>query len=102
MKATKNVGESIKARNAGWRFAGAVPKSFDDHVAKSVPLYGLGHDLVVSLSDFFLSEGSVCYEIGCSTGALIKKIAVHNEAKRIEAIGIDVEPDMIKFARLNC
>ena len=102
MKATKNVGESIKAPNAGWRFAGDVPKSFDDHVAKSVPLYALGHDLVVGLSDFFLSDASVCYELGCSTGALTKKIADHNKEKGIEAIGIDVEADMIKFARLSC
>jgi tRNA (cmo5U34)-methyltransferase len=102
MKNPKNVGESIEARNAGWRFSGAVPQSFDDHVAKSVPLYELGHDLIVSLCDFFLSDGSVCYDIGCSTGGLIKKIAAHNADKHIEAIGIDAEADMVRHARSAC
>ena len=87
--------------NAAWTFGGATPGAFDEHVARSVPLYDEGHELVVNLSDFFLSEGSTCYELGCSTGALIMKIALHHRDVTLRAFGIDVEQDMIAFARAH-
>lgn len=94
------VGDHIEAKNAGWSFSGDTPKHFDMHVAKSVPLYMEGHDLVVRLSDYFLSHGSICYEVGCSTGELTRKIYEHNAFKQVQAIGIDNEMAMIEFA--NC
>jgi len=97
-----STGDRIKADNASWSFAGDVAKNFDDHVSKSVPQYLEGHGLVVDISDFFLQRGSVCYEIGASTGALIEKVALHNKSKKIKAIGIDVEKDMVAFARKKC
>jgi tRNA (cmo5U34)-methyltransferase len=93
------VGDSISADNAAWSFGGEIPQHFQDHVRKSVPLYAEGHDVVVKLSDFFLSEGSLCYELGCSTGALIHKIATGSAQRGIQAIGVDIECDMIAYAR---
>lgn len=66
------VGDSIVAENASWSFRGSVSENFTDHVRKSVPLYEEGHDLVCKVSDFFLQDGSLCYELGVSTGALIQ------------------------------
>jgi tRNA (cmo5U34)-methyltransferase len=94
-----DVGDSISADNAAWSFGGEIPKHFQDHVTRSVPLYVEGHDVIVKLSDFFLSEGSICYELGCSTGELIHKIAIGNRQRGIRAIGIDIEGDMIAYAR---
>lgn len=94
-------GDSIHAQNAGWTFAGKVPEKFDEHVSKSVPMYHQGHDLVVKLSDYFLSNGSFCYDLGCSTGTLTKNIAQRNNHKKIQVIGIDSEADMINFAKNN-
>ena len=34
------AGENIKTENANWSFKGSVPKNFDKHIVKSVPLYG--------------------------------------------------------------
>lgn len=93
------VGDKIKAENAGWSFGGDTPLSFEDHVSKSVPLYEEGHEIVVQLSDFFLHQNSTCYEIGSSTGVLLNKIVKRSRSKNIHAIGIDVEPDMIAFAK---
>jgi len=93
------VGENLKVDNASWTFSGDVAKNFEDHVQKSVPLYLEGHQLVLEISDFFLHQNSICYEIGCSTGILCSKLAKHNEAKKARIIGIDVEPDMISFAK---
>ncbi|WP_107496472.1 methyltransferase domain-containing protein [Thalassobius sp. I31.1] len=96
---TGKVGDTIKAKSAGWSFGGETPASFEDHVAKSVPLYQEGHDVVVQLSDYFLHQNSLCYEIGSSTGVLLDKVVNHNHQKNIRAVGIDVESDMVAFAK---
>lgn len=94
-----NVGDSIKADRGNWKFSGDVPKSFDDHVSRSVPMYFEGHDLICDLSDFFVKNESVVYELGCSTGTLLLKLAEHNSSKvGAQFIGIDIEPDMVDFA----
>ncbi|MEO6093127.1 MAG: methyltransferase domain-containing protein [Novosphingobium sp.] len=97
------VGQNITAENAGWSFGGDVPETFVDHIKQSVPLYELGHDLICQLSDFFVHRGSRVYEIGTSTGELIRKLAQHNRSKAgAQFIGFDVEPEMIKQARRHC
>ena len=93
------IGEGISSRRANWNFSGEVATNFDVHASKSIPLYHDGHNLVCELSDFFLSPNSLCYEIGCATGTLIKKISEHNLSKEnINYIGIDIESDMIEIA----
>lgn len=99
LKFNETVGDSIVTQNASWSFAGDTPKSFDSHVEKSVPLYHEGHDLVVKLSDFFVSQHSVCYDIGCSTGTLTRMIANRNQSKGVRVIGLDGEKDMISYAQ---
>ncbi|MFL0082033.1 methyltransferase domain-containing protein [Tenacibaculum maritimum] len=98
----KKVGNNISSNNANWSFSGEVPKNFDNHVGKSVPMYKEGHDLVCRLSDFFLADGSKCYEIGSSTGELTKKIAEHNVYKKINFIGIDPIIEMVDVANEKC
>lgn len=94
----KSVGDNIEASRAGWSFGGDVAISFDDHVSKSVPLYTEGHNLICGLSDFFIKNDSVVYEIGCSTGTLITKLANHSNQKSAKFVGVDVEQKMIDFA----
>ena len=98
-----NTGDSISAKNANWSFGGDVAKTFDAHVSKSVPIYDEGHALVVRLSDFFLVPGSLCYELGCSTGKLthlLHERSAHKENVRI--IGVDREAEMVEEARKRC
>lgn len=94
-----NVGEGIDAGNASWTFGKDVPKTFDQHVQKSVPFYREGHDLILQISDYFITPQSLCYEIGCSTGALTRKLATRH-AYGTRFVGIDVEPRMIEQAKL--
>lgn len=96
-KKNKIVGEGIEASNAKWTFSEKVPEKFSKHVKRSVPLYEEGHELVLKLSDFFIQENSICYELGVSTGALIKKLAKRH--KKTKFIGIDIEKKMIKQAQ---
>jgi tRNA (cmo5U34)-methyltransferase len=94
------VGDGLKADNANWKFGNEVADGFDSHARRSIPLYSEGHDLVTRLSDFFITSGSVCYEIGCSTGTLTYSLGHHNRDKAgARFIGIDIEKDMIQAAR---
>ena len=99
----KNItlaGDNIPVSSARWTFGNDVAEHFDDHVAKSVPLYCIGHDLIVSLSDYFIKCDSVCYEIGCSTGTLISQLASrHSDYKNARFVGLDVESEMIAKAQ---
>ncbi len=98
-----NVGHKIEAKNAGWSFGGDVADTFVDHIRQSVPMYEEGHDLVCQFSDYFVSNSSACYEIGVSTGELMKKLAVHNQGKpNARWIGIDTEKPMIDKAKKHC
>lgn len=92
------VGDSIAAHNAGWSFGEDVPETFVNHVRRSVPFYDAGHELICELSDFFVKDDSICYEIGVSTGELLGKLARHNAGKRARWCGIDVEDKMVARA----
>ncbi len=92
-------GDGIKAQNANWRFDGDVAEQFETHVRKSVPMYEEGHDLVVKLSDYFVKEDSICYELGSSTGLLSHKLAKHHDFRQAKFIGIEQEADMVKKAK---
>jgi tRNA (cmo5U34)-methyltransferase len=100
-EAVKSVGDGIEARNAGWSFGGDTPKVFDEHVRKSVPLYREGHDLILRMSDFFVRDGGSCYDIGCSTGALLLELADRHSGRSVRWVGVEVEEAMVESARGN-
>ena len=94
----KSVGQEIEAENAGWSFSGDVAKTFEDHIRQSIPLYDEGHNLIAKLSDYFVKDGSICYEVGSSTGILSYKLAQHNCNKNARFVGIEIEEGMHKQA----
>lgn len=94
-----SVGDNIDSGNAAWKFSGEMVKDFEDHVAKSVPLYQEGHDLILKISDYFVKDDSVCYEIGTSTGVLSYKLASRFSDRDARFVGLDIEEDMIRLAR---
>ncbi len=94
-----NAGDSIETKNANWSFSGEVVDNFEEHVRKSVPLYDEGHHLVTELSDYFIKDDSICYEIGSSAGTLSHKLATKNSFKNAKFYGIEIEEDMVKKAQ---
>ncbi|QCP55150.1 methyltransferase domain-containing protein [Trinickia violacea] len=92
------VGDGIVTGNASWSFGGDTARHFEAHVSKSVPRYADGHSIVLGLSDFFVKRDSVCYEIGCSTGALTRQLA-QRHAGSVRWVGIDIEANMIDQAK---
>ena len=93
-----NVGDNIAADKGRWSFSGEVSKTFDEHVSRSVPFYNEGHQLIVDMQEFFLQDESVCYEIGCSTGSLIKLLSENNANEKTKYYGIDNVKEMIEVA----
>jgi tRNA (cmo5U34)-methyltransferase len=97
------VGQDIETGRADWSFGGNVADTFVSHVRQSVPYYDAGHDLICALSDYFVHPDSVCYEIGASTGQLIRKLAEHHAHKpEVQWIGIDAVEPMVAKAREYC
>ena len=98
-----SVGQKIEAQNAGWTFGNNVADTFVDHIRQSVPLYESGHDLTCQLSDYFVHSDSVVYEIGTSTGEMIRNLAEHNQSKAgARFVGIEIEPPMVRAAEKHC
>jgi len=97
------VGQQITADNGGWTFGNNVSETFVDHIRQSVPLYESGHDLICQLAPFFVKNDSIVYEIGTSTGELLRKLAESQASKKqARFIGMDVETEMVKAARQHC
>jgi len=96
-------GDAIQTQIGGWSFDERTVPTFDSHVEKSVPFYHEGHSLITKISDFFVKHDSVCYDLGCSTGSLLKKLHSYHEGKAgARFIGIDREPAMISSAKRKC
>ncbi len=92
------AGDGIHAARAGWSFGGETPQRFDRHIGRSVPNYEAGHTLIEQVSDFFVRSDSIAYEIGTSTGTLLRRLAKRHPHGTCW-IGIDVERAMIEHAR---
>ena len=94
----QQLGDKIEAKNANWKFNGEMVEQFETHVEKSVPLYLEGHELVANLSDYFVKEDSICYELGSSAGTLTHKLAKRHSFRDANFIGIEIEEDMVNKA----
>ena len=95
----QSVGDNIDVGNASWKFSGKMVTEFEEHVSKSVPLYHEGHDIILKISDYFVKDDSICYEIGTSTGVLSYKLASRFSDRGAKFIGLDREQDMIVNAK---
>jgi len=96
------VDKNLFAENASWTFNKNVPKKFDKHIEKSIPFYKEMHWLCEQISDFYIKEDSTVFDVGCSTGSLLIKIASrHKNKKKVKYIGLDIVKNMVKFAKQN-
>lgn len=83
---------------SNWKFDGSVVPVFDEHVRQSVPMYDEIHRQIAEMSAWFLEEGTNVYDIGSSTGEVIKNLKSSYPDKNIEIIGIDNSPEMTEKA----
>jgi tRNA (cmo5U34)-methyltransferase len=88
----------IKKKRGLWNFGGNVAPNFVDHILRSVPFYKNGHEIIMKSSDFFLKNGSVCYDIGSSTAELLINLSKFTN-KKVKFIGLDSENKMVNFSK---
>ena len=63
-------------------------------------MYQWTHEVALKTSDFFLTEKGNSYDLGCSTGTFLSKLARRNDNyKKIKFIGVDEIKDMCKIAK---
>lgn len=93
------VDDAIDAENGNWSFAANDPVILSNHMRKSIPNYDKGHSLILEISEFFVKQESIIYDIGCSNGELTRQLASKYQGKKVQAIGIDCEKNFIKAAK---
>ena len=75
--------------------------SFDDHINTSIPRYSDIHACIDGLIQYFVTDAARIYDIGCSTGSLLRRIDVKFKDKSLELIGIDQSANLLPHAQAN-
>ena len=84
-----------------FRFNEGVAEVFDDMLSRSVPGYEQVIDMTAQLLSRFLENEDRVYDLGCSTGATLIKLAKKLEPLALHFTGIDNSAAMIAKASLK-
>lgn len=96
----KVVDNALSAVPGAWRFDEEVSKGFDSHVRKSVPFYEEIQRMVVDLSEYFVRDQSVIYDLGSSTGSTLQQLSqAHKTKENTQFTGVDISEPMVLEAR---
>jgi tRNA (cmo5U34)-methyltransferase len=83
-----------------FEFNEPVARVFDDMLERSVPFYKECQQMVVDLALHFAQKDSAVYDLGCSTGTLLRLLAKATPSKqKIRFVGLDNSEAMLKKAR---
>ena len=103
MKDDNKVDELITAIPGEWKFDAQVVAKFDEYVSKSVPLYYEFQSMIVEMSEWFIRDNSVVFDIGSSTGETISQLIKKHERKvNLKFVGVDNSNSMIEAANIKC
>ena len=83
-----------------WEFNNKVSKVFDQHVRESIPFYNQFHKQIAKISEFYLKDNSIIYDLGCSTGNYIKEVCKLKK-KNLNIYGVDESKTMLKLANFK-
>jgi tRNA (cmo5U34)-methyltransferase len=96
------IDNNLTSRIGDFRFDKNVAVQFDSHVRKSVPFYDEIQRMIVEMSDWFVHENSIIYDLGTSVGETIYNLyQKHFETKSPRFIGVDNSKAMLDMARKN-
>ncbi len=79
-----------------FRFNEAVADVFPDMLRRSIPGYAASIEAIGSLAARYVTEGSVCYDLGCSLGAATIAMRQGIRAPDCRIIAVDNAPAMIE------
>jgi len=86
-------------KRSSWTFSKEVSEQFEEHVRQSLPFYDRLQEMIVSLSDYFVSKNGVIYDLGTATGETIYRLHERHHDKNMHYIGLDSSEAMIKKAK---
>lgn len=69
-------------------------QDFDRHILQSIPNYDVLFSSIVRLSDYFKDENKIIYDIGCSTGNLLRYFQRVNKYTG-KMVGLDVSRNLL-------
>ncbi len=91
------AGDKAPAR---FEFDESVARVFEDMLTRSVPYYKECQRLVLALTARFVQKGSNVYDLGCSTGTLMKLLAKSlPQTRDVALVGVDNSAPMLARAR---
>lgn len=79
----------------GGAFSFDKVQNFDEHIGLSIPNYSHIHELVLSLACWFIKSGANVYDLGCSTGSLLRKLAAKFPYPDARFIGYDISENLL-------
>ena len=100
MKNKNYFGRGVTSiEGTSWKFNKNVSNQFDKHVRQSIPHYDDIQKYICSLSEWFLKDGSIIYDLGCSTGETAKNLFKKFPKIDFKYYGYDLSAEMIKIAK---
>lgn len=84
-----------------FKFDEAVVKVFPDMIRRSVPGYAAIISAIGLLAGRFATEGSVCFDLGCSLGAASLAMRQQIAARDCRVVAVDCSPAMVEQCRKN-
>ena len=83
-----------------FEFNEPVARVFDDMLERSIPFYKECQQMVVHLTLHFAQKDSAVYDLGCSTGTLLRRLVrAIPEKQNIRFVGLDNSDAMLEKAR---
>ena len=84
----------MRKEKPGKKFSFDTITEFDKHISQSIPNYDILFNSIVRLSDYFKDENNVIYDVGCSTGNLLRHLCREDLFKG-EMIGLDISTNLL-------
>jgi len=84
-------------RHKHFEFDEEVALVFDDMLDRSIPFYEQNLDLCIALAKTYLNDKDLVYDLGCSTGSCLIKLA--KQGLDLDLHGIDNSSSMLEIAR---
>jgi tRNA (cmo5U34)-methyltransferase len=82
-----------------WRFNDEVASKFDAHVEQSIPHYSSFQKYIARISEWFLKDDCLVYDLACSTGETINQLLNLKISTKFSIIGMDNSKKMINLAK---
>lgn len=98
---TKKIKDKIFAKKMkieDFSFDNNVADVFDDMLERSVPFYDELQRMTVEVVDRFAQSNTNVYDLGCSTGTTILKMAEKIKKNDVTFIGVDSSTAMLRLA----